>query len=280
MGNLEMFEQLLSCRTIDELYASTARIIKQMGFDHFLYTVRVHTSLTRPYQFILSGYPKEWYNHYFEAGYLNIDPIVDHCLKSKHIIPIIWDDSVFKSEAAARLWSEAGEFGLASGASFGVHGRNGEAALLSLATSRKPGPARSDIVAAIGIAQLLTCYLHEAIARLVLSKEAIPVERVDLTAREKECLLWAGDGKTSWEIAKILGVSERTITFHVQNASHKLGVSNRQHAIARALSLGLISPCSTPSTTNRARWSSLNQPSNEAGSSVGQFLPIEIKGAL
>jgi DNA-binding CsgD family transcriptional regulator len=277
MADLEMFEQFLSCRTIDELYASTARIIRQMGFDHFLYGVRVHTSLTRPYQFILSGYPKEWYNHYCEAGYQNIDPIVDHFLK-KHI-PIIWDDSVFKSEAAARLWGEAGEFGLASGASFGVHGRNGEAALLSLATSRKPGPARSDIVAASGIAQLLTCYLHEAIARLVLSKEVIPVERIDLTAREKECLLWAGDGKTSWEIAKILGVSERTITFHVQNASHKLGVSSRQHAIARALSLGLISPCSTTSTTNRARWSSLNQPSNEASSSVGQFLSIEIKGA-
>jgi DNA-binding CsgD family transcriptional regulator len=268
MADLEMFEQLLSCRTIDELYASTARIIRQMGFDHFLYGVRVHTSLTRPYQFILSGYPKEWYNHYFEAGYQDIDPIVDHCLKSKHIIPIIWDDSVFKSEAAARLWGEVREFGLASGVSFGVHGQNGEAALLSLATSRKPGPARSDIVAATGIAQLLTCYLHEAIACLVLSKQVISVER-DLTAREKECLLWAGDGKTSWEIAKILGVSERTIIFHVQNASHKLGVSNRQHAIARALSLGLISPCSTTSTTNRARWSSLNQPSNEAGSSIG-----------
>jgi hypothetical protein len=101
MGDLEMFEQLLSCRTIDELYASTARIIRQMGFDHFLYGARVHTSLTRPYQFILSGYPREWYNHYFEAGYQNIDPIVDHFLK-KHI-PIIWDDSVFKGEAAARL---------------------------------------------------------------------------------------------------------------------------------------------------------------------------------
>jgi DNA-binding CsgD family transcriptional regulator len=242
MTDLEVFKQLLSCRTIDELYASTARIVRQIGFEYFLYAVRIHTSLTRPYQFILSGYPKEWYNHYFEAGYDKIDPIVDHCLKSKRTIPIIWDDSVFKSEAAARLWGEAGEFGLVSGASFGVRGRNGEAALLSLAASGKPGPARSDIVATIGIAQLLTCYLHEAIVRLVLSKDAIPVERMDLTPREKECLLWAGDGKTSWEIAKILGISERTITFHVQNAAHKLGVSNRQQAIARALSLGLISP--------------------------------------
>jgi DNA-binding CsgD family transcriptional regulator len=64
----------------------------------------------------------------------------------------------------------------------------------------------------------------------------------DLTDREKECLYWAAEGKTSWETAKILQISKRTVVFHLQNASRKLNAANRQNAIARAVVLGLITP--------------------------------------
>ncbi len=62
-----------------------------------------------------------------------------------------------------------------------------------------------------------------------------------LTPREELCLNWVAQGKTSWEIGVILGITERTVNFHIQNASSKLGVSNRQAAIARALIDGRIS---------------------------------------
>jgi DNA-binding CsgD family transcriptional regulator len=55
-------------------------------------------------------------------------------------------------------------------------------------------------------------------------------------------LLWAADGKTTWEISQILGVSGRTVIFHFQNAADKLKVANRQQAVARAVAIGLISP--------------------------------------
>jgi DNA-binding CsgD family transcriptional regulator len=61
-----------------------------------------------------------------------------------------------------------------------------------------------------------------------------------LTKREKECLIWAADGKTSWETAKILGVSNETVAFHHHNAMTKLGSKTKNHAVARALSLGLL----------------------------------------
>ena len=61
-----------------------------------------------------------------------------------------------------------------------------------------------------------------------------------LTQREIECLTWTAQGKTSWEISVILGVSESTATFHLRNAGTKLKASNRAHAIAKALHLGLI----------------------------------------
>lgn len=65
-------------------------------------------------------------------------------------------------------------------------------------------------------------------------------EKIALTQRETECLTWTANGKTSWEISVILGVSESTATFHLRNAATKLKASNRTHAAVKALHLGLI----------------------------------------
>lgn len=239
---IDLFESLLGYQSVEELYAATSRIVTHLGFEHFIYGVRVNLSLTRPYQFVLSGYPKEWRTHYIETGYETIDPTVHHCIKDRRVTPIIWGSQVFRNQSAAKLENEAKEFGLASGASFPVQGRNGEAAMLSLATPRANRQAKHDILETLGRAQLLACYLHEAIQRVVLTKEVLPLQKIKLTGREKECLLWAAEGKTSWEIANIIHTSERTVIFHLQNVTRKMGVSTRQHAVARALSLGLVSP--------------------------------------
>ena len=240
MSNLSLFESLLNCSTVEELHSNATAIARQMGFEHFLYGVQVNTSLVRPYRFILSCYPEKWRSHYDEEGYANIDPTVVHCAKTS--IPIIWKNELFKGRREARVRSEAKDCGLVSGASFPIHGNRGEAAMLSLSTSRESREAQEDIVAMMGKAQLLTCYLHEAVQRIVLSKGPIPLKKINLTEREKECLLWAAEGKTGWEIANIIKISERTVTFHLQNAVQKLGVVNRQQAISRALSLGFIEP--------------------------------------
>ena len=60
------------------------------------------------------------------------------------------------------------------------------------------------------------------------------------TPREDECLFWASQGKTSWEIACILGIGERTANFHIANACSKLGVNTRQAAIALAIGRNLL----------------------------------------
>jgi DNA-binding NarL/FixJ family response regulator len=61
-----------------------------------------------------------------------------------------------------------------------------------------------------------------------------------LTQREKEVLTWVGRGKTSSEIAIILGLSERTVNFHCDQAMRRLDVINRTQAVAKALTGGLI----------------------------------------
>jgi len=240
MNDLKLLESLLNCGTVEELHVRTSAITKQLGFEHFLYGVRVNVSLTRPYHFIFSGYPKEWWEHYSASDYMNVDPAVRHC--ATRVIPVVWDKNLFSGRQAARIRGEAKEFGLVTGASYPVHGKQGEVAMLSLTTSRKSREADRDVLAAMGKAQLFCCYLHEAVQRIVLSAGPLPLRKVNLTEREKECLLWASEGKTGGEVADILNISERTVIFHLQNASRKLGVSTRQHAVSRALSMGLITP--------------------------------------
>src|SRR5215207_3664013 len=63
---------------------------------------------------------------------------------------------------------------------------------------------------------------------------------VHLAHREKEVLIWVGRGKTSAEIAIILGVSERTVNFHCEQAMKRLAVVRRTQAVATALAQGLI----------------------------------------
>ena len=61
-----------------------------------------------------------------------------------------------------------------------------------------------------------------------------------LTRREIEVLTWAARGKSSTDIATFLGLSDRTVNFHIENVLRKLGVATRVQAVVKAKSLGLI----------------------------------------
>ncbi|MDM0116498.1 helix-turn-helix transcriptional regulator [Variovorax sp. J22R133] len=55
---------------------------------------------------------------------------------------------------------------------------------------------------------------------------------INLTSKERDVLKWVGEGKTSWEIGRIMYTSERTVKFHLKNVYAKLNVSNRAQAVA------------------------------------------------
>jgi DNA-binding CsgD family transcriptional regulator len=48
------------------------------------------------------------------------------------------------------------------------------------------------------------------------------------------------DGKTAWEVGVLLGVTERTVIQHLQNAMRKLDCNSKHQAVLKALRLGLI----------------------------------------
>ena len=70
---------------------------------------------------------------------------------------------------------------------------------------------------------------------MIQGNEVIP----QLSNREREVLLWLKRGKSSWEIAVILNITERTVNFHVRNIMVKLNAVSRTQAVAVAIEKGL-----------------------------------------
>ena len=65
---------------------------------------------------------------------------------------------------------------------------------------------------------------------------------VQLNDREVETLTWVARGKKSAEIAQILGLTKRTVDFHIDNARTKLGAATRTQAVIKAATGRLIEP--------------------------------------
>ena len=64
---------------------------------------------------------------------------------------------------------------------------------------------------------------------------AAPLEKLGLTTRETEILLWVTQGKSNYETGVILQISGATVQKHLENIYKKLGVEGRNAAALRAL---------------------------------------------
>jgi DNA-binding response OmpR family regulator len=80
-------------------------------------------------------------------------------------------------------------------------------------------------------------------ARLAgVARTGVWPKTVGLNDREVEVLTWVARGKTSAEIAQIIGLTKRTIDFHIDNARDKLGAATRTEAVIKAAAGRLIEP--------------------------------------
>jgi DNA-binding NarL/FixJ family response regulator len=88
--------------------------------------------------------------------------------------------------------------------------------------------------------EILATIIEARLARV--ARNEVWSRMVDLNDREVESLTWSARGKTSTEIAEFLGLSKRTVDFHIENACRKLNVATRIQAAVKAVSGGLIEP--------------------------------------
>jgi len=235
---LDLYDRTENAATIADIDTVFKDLRSGLGFDYGLMTVVYPITFSKSQNVSLGNYPPEWVKEYMETGYASLDPVVEHCF-SKHT-PIVWDRNSGKGQKIVEeFFQKAHDVGLRHGMSVGHKGYDGTVCLISLA-GLKPIDTESEAYKKIVIALYsIIASLHCEIVALTGAKLS-EVNQPDLTPREKQCLVWAADGKTSGEIADILGISESTVVFHIKNFIQKLGVTNRSQAVAKAVRLGLI----------------------------------------
>ena len=90
------------------------------------------------------------------------------------------------------------------------------------------------------VADYISSCLHDALTKNLPVPANEPTGTAPLKPRETEVLRWIEEGKTTWEIARILDIRERTVRFHVEEIFKKLNTTTRAQAIAKAHRGGLL----------------------------------------
>ena len=104
--------------------------------------------------------------------------------------------------------------------------------------SRLPGQVGPDHAF---LMKLLTPHLHFALARVLAMvadyQGALGQSKKSLSDRQREILHWMHEGKTNWEIAQILSLSELNVKYHINQIFLKLEVRSRAQAVAKGRDL-------------------------------------------
>ena len=107
------------------------------------------------------------------------------------------------------------------------------------------GAPRSELFDAIRIVHgggsLLQPLVASKVLRHVTRRDRTEGTPLTLTPRERSVLERLARGSSNKEIAAALGVTERTVKFHVSAIFAKLGANNRTEAVTRAVQAGLVS---------------------------------------
>ncbi len=211
------------------------------GLQNIAYVTTDQTSLTTRKPVFKVTYSQDWQEFYKQTGAENHDPVILHGLRE--ILPFEWHRLDDLDAGQISFMHHADDFNLGrNGFSIPIRDRYGARALVSITTMHNNSKwakysrrYRSELV---NIAYLL----HERFSMRNAPESSFRQHGDDLTDREIESLQWAALGKTSEETARILGLSTRSVNFHVNNAKEKLDTVTKSHAVARASALGLILP--------------------------------------
>ncbi len=207
------------------------RILTRMSFRYYSVSFgALANGGVRPF----TNFPKSWLDCYEREHYHELDPIARHC--RQHLKPLFWERAQRRARGRSKeYWQALGAHGLRAGVSIPLRGKTLSGSLSVAHPAEGEGGSDDDD---LGVLFMLVPYLIEGLQRRLAIEQA---PESCLTLKETECLGWASLGKTSWEIGRIIGCAERTVDFHIANAGHKLGSTNRGHAIGIAVSQGLIS---------------------------------------
>ncbi len=228
-----LIEGLESAKDLGDLQTSSVAFRDFYGVNHIVY----HWVSSDGEQYGCGTYDDAWVDRYLERGYLRVDPVIQGCYQKFH--PIDWKRLDWSGKAQRAFLQDAIDHGVGNqGFSVPIRGPNGQYALFTLShtcnddeweefTTRN----RRDVIL------IAHCFNQKA---LEIEPGRAPDAGQPLSPREIEAMTMIAIGLSRAQAADKLQISEHTLRVYVESARFKLGALNTTHAVARALSRGLI----------------------------------------
>jgi LuxR family quorum-sensing system transcriptional regulator CciR len=216
------------------LRSALVHVSRQLGFDYFALTyhierrhLRVHLRPAEP--FMLDDYPAAWKRLMMARRYFSDDPVLAAVEKSA--TAFAWSDIPTLIELTVRqreILQAAAAMGLGEGFTVPVHVLGDCSGSCSFITRTGQGLPRESLPAA----QYLGAIAFET-ARHFAAATKIRAPR--LTQRQFDCIVLVAQGKSDWDVGRLLGISDQTVHKHIEDAKRRYGVATRIQLVVRAL---------------------------------------------
>lgn len=219
--------------TLAEVHQLLNQLAAGAGFRHWVVLVEDWRTLAQPRRYTLSNHPRAWPGPVEVPGAFANAAFSDMAWQMRTRLPpapegderlVIWPEHL--ATEVGRGFSVLNRFTTSDLAlSFMEHTSDPE-------TLKRPLEVSGDF-------KLLSMMVHTLLLPM-LTQVYIEKDGTNLTRRELACLQWAALGKTANETASLIFLSEHTINFHINRAIKKLNASNRSHAVAIVVAMGLV----------------------------------------
>lgn len=201
--------------------------------DHMVY----HWVSAAGDQYGCGTYDPAWVQLYLKKDYLRIDPVVQGCYQRFH--PVDWKRLDWTSKPAREFQQDAIKHGVGNqGYSVPVRGPNGQFALFTVSHNCTDAEWEEFIR---DNRRNMVLIAHEFNRRaLDFEPDRAPEPAQSLSPREIDAMALLAMGYSRAQVAETLSISEHTLRVYIEGARMKLGATNTVHAVAKAISRGLV----------------------------------------
>jgi DNA-binding CsgD family transcriptional regulator len=228
---------VLEAKSRDEFHGAVVRFAQRLGFETVAAMAVVDKGIGDAEFITVDNTPAAFQNVFAGVGSGRRDPVMQHCKRNS--VPIIWGQSTYLANDAIDIWETQAPFGYRNGIAMALHLPEGRHFTLGVDRDQALPSDSNELTRMVAELQLFAVHAQDTAMRVLVSAPLQP-ERPALRPRELEILRWTMDGKTAWEVAAVLALTERTVVMHLQNAMEKLGCTSKHQAVLKALRLGLI----------------------------------------